>query len=168
MDRENENAMARGYLVVTILVLAAVGLLPLGCTTTTQSGTTGSARRVEAPARAVQHPTLSGIPLPTGFELVEDRSFLYSSGQVRHASCEFVGGAQPTDVSRFYKEHMASAGFTLRQERFDRGEYVLDFDGNSERSEVRIRRTGFKTSVIINVSPTPKGPVERDRPGAPR
>ena len=150
-----------GGQIVLALVALLGGTLLAGCATTATPTTTGGPAP-RTTARAVQHPTLEGIPLPAGFQLVENHSFAVLSGQLRHANCEFLGSMEPAAVCRFYEEYMPSSGFRLRQKRFDRGEYVLEFDGDAERSTVRIRRDRFKTVLVIDVSPTPKGPVERE------
>ena len=93
---------------------------------------------------------------------MDDRSFGWSSGQLRHANYVFSGDTAPARVGRFFEEYMPSAGFILRQKRFDRGEYVLEFESNAERSAVRIKRIKFKTELIIDVSPRAKGTVERE------
>jgi len=134
-----------------------------GTTSTVSSG--GSSGRTELAGSAVEHPGLENIPIPAGFQLVDDRSFSSQSGQLRHANYEFRGDTPPARVSRFYEEYMPSAGFTLRQKRFDRGEYVLDFDSSSECSTVRIKRDKFRTVLTVNVSPRPKGAIERDTTG---
>ena len=141
--------------------LAALAMcLPLGACATTSSTATASGDGRSA--SAMQHPTLEGIPIPAGFELVGDRSFHHASGRLRYANCEFQGDGDPAAVERFYRKHMPSAGFTLRQTSSGRGEYVLEFDSSNERSTVRARRDKFKTILIVTVSPTPKGSVERE------
>ncbi|MFH1746701.1 MAG: hypothetical protein ABIG44_06605 [Planctomycetota bacterium] len=146
-----------GYLLATLALCLTLGAC---ASSSTVSGPRATER--EASASAVQHPMLVGIPLPSGFQMVEDRSYGRMSGQLRYASCEFEGNLSPTSVNRFYKEYMSSAGFTLRQERFDRGLYVMDFDSSAEQSTVRIARRKFKTVLTIDVGPTPKGSAERD------
>jgi len=159
--REGKKLAGLGSLFVSVLVL------PLcGCESSGGGGQAYAASTVKAPP--VQHPALEGIPLPRGFEQVDERSFSWSSGQLRHVNFEFVGDKRPADVNRLYKDHMPSAGFSLRQERFDRGEYVMEFESSQERSTVRIRRSGSKTTLIIDVSPKAKGPVERDANRVPR
>ncbi|MGD8454538.1 MAG: hypothetical protein PVJ57_22215 [Phycisphaerae bacterium] len=141
------------------LAALTAGTLLGACTSS--SGTIGPGASGTT-ASAMQHPMLEGIPIPSGFSLVDDRSFGWKTGTLRTANCEFAGSTGVAEVNRFYREYMPSAGFTLRQERFDRGEYVMEFDSTNERSTVRIRRESFKTILIVDVSPTPRGSAERD------
>ena len=157
--RHGESERCVGRCRALGLVAAMAPCVVLGAcasTTTTNVGETGTS------ASARQHPTLENIPIPSGFTLVADRSHASNSGRLRYANCEFVGKTDPANVFSFYREYMPSAGFTLRQWRYDRGEYVLDFDSTDEQSTVRIKRQKFKTDLRIDVRPTPKGSAERD------
>jgi hypothetical protein len=139
------------------LAALLAGGLPGGCAS---SSGVGSEAGSDAPSTAMQHPTLEGIPVPAGFSLVPERSFGWKSGDLRTANCEFTGSLDPASVTSFYRQNMPAAGFTLQQERFDRGEYILEFAGRTERSTVRTRRENFKTVLVIDVSPTPHGSVQ--------
>lgn len=157
-----------GRMVFPLAALVA-GLALVGCTNSTVGGSYGNSDynrsrsgRTELTGAAVEHPSLEGIPLPIGFQLVDDRSIGWSSGQLRHASYVFSGNVAPARVSRFFEEYMPSAGFTLRYKRFDRGVYVLEFESSTERSTVRTKRHKFKTELIIDLSPRSKGAVERE------
>lgn len=161
------NAQARRRLLLRFLELAlgaAVGVAALcaGCKS-------GSGTAVQGPTPAVVHPMLEGIPLPTGFRLVDERSFVVRSEDGRHANCQFQGSLDPAGVEQFYNERMPQAGFTLLQRRFDRGECVLDFASSTEISTVRIRGGRFKTTLVITVTPTPKAgqPAQTAEPPPP-
>lgn len=111
---------------------------------------------------AMQHPALHGIPLPSGFNLVPANSFYHASGRLRYANCQFAGSMEPAAVSRFYKEHMPAAGFTLRRDGLIRGEYELEFDSAAERCDVRFHRQRSRTFLFIDLTPVPQGSAERD------
>jgi hypothetical protein len=135
------------------------GLVLSGCTSSSSTGTVSSS---PGSGVALEHPLLTGIPIPTGFELVPERSYLREVGQMRVANCQYEGTKVPDALNRFYKEYMPAAGFTLREERLDRGEYVMEFDSSAERSVVRFRREKFKTILIIDIAPASKGATEPD------
>lgn len=138
-------------------------ILTVGCATTSVSSTSDTqSPMAEHAAGAVEHPLLVGIPLPSGFRVVPEHTVQVISGKVRLANCEFEGSKDPGAVTRFYKEYMPSAGFSLRQERYVRGEYVLEFDSSSERCTVRVRGSRFKTTLNVDIGPTPKGAVEQE------
>jgi hypothetical protein len=170
MMQDAQRAEVHRLPAVPALGVAAL-LLAIGCTTTSSSSSGSmSARSPDGlqHTAAVEHPALPNIPLPPGFKMVGERSMVRESGQSRYASCEYVGDESPDAVFRFYKEYMPSAGFKLRQWGLNRGIYTMEFAGSREQSTIRTLRDKFKTVLIIEVSPAPKGPVEGDGPTAVR
>jgi hypothetical protein len=107
---------------------------------------------------AMQHPRLEGFPIPPGFALVDEKSFVEKSGDIRHAHCEFRGGLSIADVDRFYRQRMPEAGFTLRNERLDQGEYLLNYESPRESSTVSFKENHRKTILLITLNPTSGGP----------
>jgi hypothetical protein len=152
---------SRSILMVELLPACALAF----CT----SCKSGAGTAVQGPTPAVVHTMLEGIPLPTGFRLVDQRSFVVHADGGRHANCEFRGDADPSSVEQFYNERMPQAGFALLQRRFDRGECVLDFASATEIATVRIRGGRFKTTLVITVNPTPKAgePAQPAQPPPP-
>jgi hypothetical protein len=138
---------------------ALLTCLPLGACASSGGGSQAGSGPAVAP---MQHPMLEGLPIPNGFELVPERSFYSSSGQLRYAACEYRGATDPLSVSRFYREYMPSAGFTFRQESFIGGEHLLAFDSNTEQTTIRVKRDVAKTVLVIQINPTPKGSAERE------
>ncbi len=142
----------RGGSVVAMLLLVG---LP-GCAMNNSAEVNGPS------ASAVQHPTLEGVPIPSGFRLVDDRSVGASSGPMRVVKYEFVGQADRSRVNRFYRDYMPAGGWTLRREGFDRGEHEMRFTSSSEECTVRIGQSGRETFVRIDVIPLPRGTAERE------
>jgi hypothetical protein len=155
-------------------ILAAVGgvgglmtgLAMCGCES---GGGSGPAVAQGPPASPVQHTMLQNIPLPVGFRMVPERSVARESGQFRVAQCEFEGATSPDAVTRFYVEYMPTAKFTLRQKRFDNGEYLLRFESDAEECNVRVRPSKSQTILVIDIGPLAKGSAEREsQPPLPR
>jgi hypothetical protein len=109
------------------------------------------------PPPAMQHPRLAGFPIPPGFALIDKKSYVEKSGDLRHAHCEFTGGLSIAEVDRFYRVRMPEAGFTLRSERLDQGEYVLEFESTRETSTVSFKENHRKTVLVITLNPTSGG-----------
>ncbi|QOJ15298.1 MAG: hypothetical protein HRU75_11935 [Planctomycetia bacterium] len=122
-------------------------LLASGCA----GGSTVSDTRAGSP---VQHPVLQNVPLPGGFELVDDRSRISSNGQIRFAQCEFSGRAERTSVYEFFKNYMPTGGWSLQDERLIGGVYELRYGSPTERCDVRISRSGRGTRIDIEVRPS--------------
>ncbi|MFQ5805954.1 MAG: hypothetical protein ACE5I3_05845 [Phycisphaerae bacterium] len=123
----------------------------------------GGQREGQPAASAVRDPVLQDIPKPSGFLLVNDRSFGVFSGKVRIARCEYDGSSDTSAVKRFYEEYMPSAGFELRRWTLDGGVFNLHFESNTEICVVRVLpRKWRKTGLVVEISPKPQGPTERD------
>ncbi|MBK8914166.1 MAG: hypothetical protein IPM64_06115 [Phycisphaerales bacterium] len=128
-------------------ILGVVALLVSGCSV----GSTVSDGRAGSP---VQHPVLQNVPLPNGFELVDDRSRISSNGQIRFAQCEFSGRAERTSVYEFFKNYMPTGGWSLQDERLIGGVYELRYGSATERCDVRISRSGRGTRIDVEVRPS--------------
>jgi len=105
---------------------------------------------------------LENVPLPSGFQLVDDRSVGTSSGQFRVAKYEFVGKSRRARLERFYREYMPSGGWTLISEDLYRGIYEMRFESDTESCIVCLRPEGRNTVINIDVRPLPKGSAERE------
>lgn len=126
----------------------------------------GQSQRYSAPTvSAVQHPTLENIPFPSGSRLVDEQSFGVSSGRTRVGKFEFRTSLDRGTVSRFYKEMMPTAGFSLKKEDFDRGIYDMRFESASEECMVRLKPLNQReTTIVVHVLPLARGTAERERP----
>lgn len=127
-------------------VLAGLVALAGGCTSMND----------RAPS-AVQNPMLDDVPLPSGFRLVDDRSVGSTSGKVRIGKYEYSGGLERSEVARFYKEIMPSAGWSLKNESFHHGVSELYFESNAENCVIRVRPESRKTLLVVDVRPLVRG-----------
>lgn len=145
----------RMAILAGLMVGASVGVL---------GGCSAMGRHDDTPVATspVQHPLLANVPLPNGFELVDDRSRVSSSGGVRFAQCEFVGKAPRGNVLEFFKEYMPTGGWQLRDERLIAGVYELRYDSEREKCDVRLRQDGSKTHIDIDLRPMSDAPADRD------
>jgi hypothetical protein len=155
---------ARQWRAVRIagLGLGTLAILAAGC----ESG--GANRSAGGAATPVQHVSLEGIPVPSGFKLVDDRSVGVSSGSLRVAKLEFIGDLDRTAGARFYKDYMPSGGWTLREEDLDRGVYSLRFESPREQCIVRLWSENRRTMIAIRLTPLAAGPEPRDAAAQPR
>lgn len=119
----------------------------------------------------VEHPLMGGVPVPRGFEFVPERSVGRSTAQYRIAKCEFKGRAPVHSVVQFYKAHMPTAGFSLRQERFEDGRANLRFASEKEECFVTAWRSMGRTGLQVDIGPIPQGSLDAgtaDEESAPR
>jgi hypothetical protein len=105
------------------------------------------------PLEAGEHPMLAGVPLPRGFQPVNERTVAFEGGGLRIARYEFVGDAGRSAVHGFFLDHMPPAGYTLEQRRDEGGVATLRFVGADEECQVRIGTRNFKTYFVIDVAP---------------
>jgi len=115
--------------------------------------------------RAVRDNLMEDIPKPAGFQLVDDRSIARVSGQFRVARVEYSGSGDRQQVKRFYETNLPNAGFELKKTSLDQGIYGLSFESATEECDVRIRKSGLKTIIVIEIGPKPVGSTERDTSG---
>ncbi len=154
------------------LALPGVVLLALclwGCETSSSSGPVAVTTDQTPLPEPLEHPMLKGIPVPTGFRIVQDHSQVRHRGSMRDAQCEFQGTLIPSEVARFYEHYMPTAHFKLGPKIYINGEYTLRFESNNEECNVLIRPKGSKTILIIDVGPLWKGePEPEPRPTPPQ
>jgi len=155
------STWCEGWLRMTASSGLAALLLTSGCQGLSGGGGTTTVAQ-GPPASPVQHTMLQNIPVPVGFRVVPERSVGRESGQFRVAQFEFEGSTNPDAVARFYSEYMPAAKFTLRQKRFDNGQYFMRFESDTEECNVRIGTRSSKTLLVIDVGPLPRGATERE------
>jgi hypothetical protein len=161
-DGRASRVIARGR-NVWVLFLAGAACLA-GC------GSGGNHAEPGTGASAYQHPILENVPLPGGFQLVDDHSVGMNVGRTRVGKFEFRGEMERARVGRFYKEFMPSGGWTLLSEDFDRGVHTMRYESPSEECYVRLRTESRKTIISVQVQPLSRGGAEREAraPSRPR
>jgi hypothetical protein len=166
VDALIRRGLNRAWAVGTFGGLALAALSLWGCGgpgSDAPTATTTDQTPVVAP---VEHPLLKGIPIPTGFRIVPERSRARHSGATRVAQCEFQGSLIPSEVVRFYEHYMPTARFRLGPKVFVQGEYTLRFQSDSEECDVFVKPKGFNTVLILDVGPLWQGETETT-PGRP-
>jgi hypothetical protein len=154
------SSTVRHRLVAGCAVIGVATLILPACESLGLSKSPGSP---EGPtASAVRHPTLDDIPVPTGFRLVDDHSVSRIDGHFRVVRFEFIGDMERASLNRFYKEYMAAGGWTLRQERFDRGIYDMRFESDAEECLIRLKPENKRTAIVVDLGPLPRGSAERE------
>ncbi len=111
-------------------------------------------------APAVEHPMLPGVPLPSGFSAVNDKTFATEVGRMRIAHYEFTGSAGRDAVHEFFLHQMPAAGFKLVQRGDEAGVYYLRFQSQTEEADLRIgRRSLAETYFVVDLRPRPEDAV---------
>jgi hypothetical protein len=100
-------------------------------------------------ARSVSY--LSGVPVPSGFQIAERLTDAYESGGVRFARQEYAGHAEPAAIREFYKEQMPLVGWREISSHDIKGRLSMRFENNHEECNLTIEPTGWFNRSTIQV-----------------
>lgn len=146
--------------------------LPTALLMLTMAAALAGCQSNETIVQPVRDPILSDIPKPPGFSLVNSRSTAFASGQWRLAKCEYTGSMERDRLRRFYEQYMPQAGFELRQWNLEAGTLTMMFESAAETCNIRLRPSGNRTIVQLELAPLAIEPVQPPGgggpPGAPR
>ncbi len=98
----------------------------------------------------------SDVPVPYGFKILPEKSFILESGGVRAGILKYTGRANVEDVVHFYKTQMAIYNWALLNV-LEYGERMLNFERENEGCVVTVKSKGKR--VVICVSLAPKSPI---------
>lgn len=136
--------------------LLAAALATSGCLDSQDGG------RLSERLRPQSRTYLSGIPLPTGFKLVDKLSDDQASGGMRMARHTYAGSANARAVSEFYTEQMPLHGWTLVSRMTVKGPMNLRFENKDESATIDIRPGSFgRVSVQVCVMPFSRNSTEQ-------
>lgn len=96
-------------------------------------------------------PYLNGVPVPSGFRLVERLTDAYESGGARFARQEYTGSADRSAIREFYKEQMPLLGWREISSHDIKGRLSMRFENQNEECNVTIEPTGWFNRSTIQV-----------------
>jgi hypothetical protein len=96
-------------------------------------------------------PYLSGVAVPSGFQMSERLTDAYESGSVRFARQEYAGYADPYAIRDFYKEQMPLSGWREISSHDIKGRLFLRFENNHEECNVTIEPSVWFNRATIQV-----------------
>lgn len=153
---------------------ALIALWIAGCETNSASRTTTPtdtgdgaypAKRVQPTSLLAQsRPPVPDLPVPVGFEMVEDISRSYESAGARFIDHSFRGKDDKLEVERFCRIHLPLKSWTMRGSQMVRGTLTMRYEKGNEFLEVHIWTeeswTGDKTLLQYNVQTLGRGESE--------
>lgn len=151
---------------VCAMMLAIGAVLLSGCGQEQAVDSGGSPQQVR-PAQEIagmSRPPIPDVPLPTGFELEENRSRNVAGRGMRFVDHSYLGGANRFAVARFYKRQMPVNRWNLVTDWYSRGVIRLDFQRESESCRVEISEGTLLNPTRINVFLVPWGPMPTELP----
>jgi hypothetical protein len=109
-------------------------------------------------ARSV--PYLEGVPVPSGFDLVEKLTEDYESGGQRTARHRYRGFGKAHDVREFYREQMPNYNWTRVSDQSVKGVVTLRFERPREACTVVIDSNWMNyTDIEVIINPFSRTPV---------
>lgn len=136
---------------IAILILGTCFLSFLfGCSTI--SIDTGSSKMQTAPLFVAQSLRFEDIPVPAGFNLIINESFVFQNEQLRVGLLKYEGDAAPEQVLRFYKDQMPLYRWNLIN-IVEHEVRTLSFEKEAQSCTVTIDGSKSKTILIVATSP---------------
>ncbi len=101
---------------------------------------------------------IKDLPVPLGFELIDEQSRTYYLGKNRIIDHIYEGKGTRGDADRFYRQQMLIKGWVKRGDKTIHGKSVLLFEKKSEFCEVTIHQKsrtfgGHTATIQISVQP---------------
>jgi len=139
-----------------MLALAVAGGLVVGCgrSRPVQTGNGPAPPPDVAPDLVAKaRPPIPDVPVPVGFALDESRSRAFAAAGARYVDHVYHGGDGRFAVARFYKQQMPAARWVLVTALFVQGDLMLDFEKETERCRVVIKKGGMfhQTDVFVQL-----------------
>jgi len=101
----------------------------------------------------------SDVPVPVGFKLLKDRSFVFQTESTRVALLKYAGRAKLPDLVDFFREQMSLYNWELLN-IVEYEKSVLNFARSRQTCIVTIESKGMKKIVTISVAPKAGGSIE--------
>ena len=141
--------------------------LSMGCVAAVVLGLTVACNEpgnaAQAPVRLSPSPIphFADIPIPSGFQRVDERSMDLVSGPIRLVRHVYDGKAPLLGVRDFYCEQMPVGRWREVNRQFEEGLFTLRFEKDKESCEVKFRqRGGMNKEVEIQVVVMPRNLTE--------
>lgn len=112
-------------------------------------------------AQNAGHYRFNDLPVPQGYTLVTDQSFVFESPGMRAGHLVYTGGGKNQDIVRFFRNSLPQQGWSLVSS-FERGESLMTFEKPGWVAGVLIRPGTFDTRIEINIGPRAQPLVEQD------
>lgn len=97
----------------------------------------------------------SDVPIPQGFKLIANESFIFQNENGRVGLLRYVGSPTADQVVNFYREKMSQYGWFLLNV-VEYGRRVLNFDKENETCIIFVEPLTTKTIISISLGPKSK------------
>ncbi|MBL7085195.1 MAG: hypothetical protein ISS43_03700 [Candidatus Omnitrophica bacterium] len=148
--------LLKAFLILILLVSFS------GCATTSGKGSAESEEEGSFSATTLSLAgklRFSDLPVPLGFKLIEDKSFVFQTEDARVALLKYSGRAKIQDLVDFHKEQMLLYNWELLN-IVEYGKSILNFQRGSESCIISIEPKGMKKIITISLAPKAKAGIE--------
>lgn len=152
--------------LIKISLILALTLVIAGCATSGRSSSEFEEEEAYSPTTLALNAKLrfADLPVPKGFKLLQDKSFVFQTEGTRVALLKYAGRAKLVDLVEFYKEQMLLYNWELLNV-VEYGKSVLNFARTNQTCIVTIEPKGMKKVVTISVAPKARGGIEPEAQG---
>ncbi|MGD9014784.1 MAG: hypothetical protein PVI33_02010 [Candidatus Omnitrophota bacterium] len=96
------------------------------------------------------------VPIPVGFKILPEKSFILESVGMRAGVLRYTGKANIENVVNFYKKQMPVYNWALLNV-LEYGERMLNYERDNEGCVINIKPRG--ATIDISISLAPKSPI---------
>ena len=150
---------------LTVSLIFILTFFLAGCATTGGSSSSeleGDEAYAPAGLAAAAKLRFSDLPVPRGFKLIKDKSFVFQTEETRVALLKYSGRAGLPELVDFYREQMSLCSWRLLNV-VEYGKSVLNFERAQQSCIVSIEPGGMRRKIItISVAPRAKGNIEAE------
>ena len=144
---------------VTAVIL--VSLAMAGCVASTS--TTAANERAAAPLHAAALLKFSDVPVPMGFQLLDNESFAFQNEAARVGLLKYIGRPEIDRVVQFYLEQMPLYHWTFLN-LLEYESRIINFEKPEQTCIITVGKRGDRTQVTLAIAP--KGGSIRAAPKA--
>lgn len=99
------------------------------------------------------------VPIPAGFKVVQDESYLFQNDALRVGLLKYYGRARRPELVSFYKEQMPLYNWSMIN-MFDYEKSVLNFEKGNEICTITLEGT-MRAMLVVSLSPRQNAPAAR-------
>ena len=152
--------------LIKVALLATTAFWLSGCITTGEK--TVSEEDIEVQETGLDASNkfrFDDLPVPAGFRLIEDKSFVFQNNATRVALLKYAGRAKTEELISFYERKMLLYNWHLLNV-VQYGKSVLNFERGNQSCIVTIEPKTGKRIITISLSPKGskvKGPEQKSK-----
>jgi hypothetical protein len=145
--------MNKRIVICALIVIFALAILN-GCSSvpSRRITETGEIITVEKPLGVSTILRFEDVPIPAGFSIIREQSFIYQDASIRVGLLRYSGWAKPNQIIAFLKSQMPLYNWNLVNV-VEFGDTHMSFMKNDENCTITIEALAAKSLINIVISP---------------